>query len=117
MTGITRGLSQFVADISYDGLPGAVRERVKLLVLDLVGIALRARHDADSTPAMMAAVQELGPAERSGGGPRGPAGPCAGGGGAGEGGGAPPPPPPQCPHRTHRSPTPRGLWRSCRAGR
>jgi 2-methylcitrate dehydratase PrpD len=67
MIGITRELSQFVADITYDGLPEAVRERAKLLVLDLVGIAVRARHDADSTPAMMAAVQELGLANGSAG--------------------------------------------------
>ena len=67
MIGITRGLSRFVADITYDGLPEAVRERAKLLVLDLVGIAVRARHDADSTPAMMAAVRELGLSDGSAG--------------------------------------------------
>lgn len=60
MTSITGELSRFVADIAYDELPEAVRERAKLLVLDLVGIAVRARHDADSTPAMMAAVRDLG---------------------------------------------------------
>ncbi len=60
MTRITRELSAYVAGLSYDELPEAVRERAKLLLLDLVGIALRARYDADSTPAMLAAVEGLG---------------------------------------------------------
>jgi len=67
MTGITRELSQFVADITYDGLPDAVRERAKSLLLDIVGIALCARHDADSTPAMLAAVTDLGLADGTAG--------------------------------------------------
>ncbi len=60
MTAITRELADFVAGISYDALPEEVRERVKWLVTDLVGIALRARHEAESTPALLAAVERLG---------------------------------------------------------
>jgi len=60
MTAVTRELADFVAGISYDALPGEVRERVKWLVTDLVGIALRARYDAESTPALLAAVERLG---------------------------------------------------------
>ncbi|MFQ5953763.1 MAG: MmgE/PrpD family protein [Kiloniellales bacterium] len=60
MTQITRELSAYVAGLSYDDLPDAVRERAKVLLLDMVGIALRARYDADSTPAMMAAAESLG---------------------------------------------------------
>src|SRR5687767_2285892 len=60
MTATTRELAQFVAGISYDTLPAEVRERVKALTLDLVGIMLRARHDAESTPAMIAAAGRLG---------------------------------------------------------
>jgi len=60
MSAITRELAEFTAGVSYAKLPGAVRERVKALVLDLVGIALRARHEAESTPAMVAAARELG---------------------------------------------------------
>ena len=60
MTAITREVAKFVAGTSYDTLPAEVRERAKALVLDLVGIALRARHDAESTQAMVAAVSRLG---------------------------------------------------------
>ena len=57
---VTRQLSEFVADISYDGLPATVAERTKALVMDMVGIALRARHEAESTPSLLAAVERLG---------------------------------------------------------
>jgi 2-methylcitrate dehydratase PrpD len=60
MTTITRELAEFVASLSYDTLPLEVRERVKALVLDLVGIMLRARNDAESTPAMVSAAGHLG---------------------------------------------------------
>jgi 2-methylcitrate dehydratase PrpD len=60
MTAITREVAHFVAGTSYDTLPAEVRERAKALALDLVGIALRARHDAESTQAMVATVSRLG---------------------------------------------------------
>ncbi len=60
MTAITRNLAEFVAGISYDTLPVEVRERVKALVLDLVGIMVRARNEAESTPAMISAASWLG---------------------------------------------------------
>ena len=60
MTRITHRLSEFVAGLSYDGLPGEVPERTKLLVLDLVGIAVRARYEAESTPSLFRAVERLG---------------------------------------------------------
>jgi len=60
MSAITRELADFTAGISYAGLPIEVRERVKALALDLVGIAVRARHEAESTPAMVAAAGDLG---------------------------------------------------------
>ncbi|HKA39081.1 MAG TPA: MmgE/PrpD family protein [Burkholderiales bacterium] len=56
----TRELTRFVANLSYDALPEEVRERVKALLLDLTGIMVRARNDAESTPAMMAAASRLG---------------------------------------------------------
>ena len=52
MTGITRQLSDFVSGLSYDALPEDVRERTKWLVTDMIGIAVRARHEAESTPAL-----------------------------------------------------------------
>ena len=57
---ITTQLSYFVAACALDTLPPAVVERTRLLVLDLVGNAVRARHDAESTPALVAAVAALG---------------------------------------------------------
>ena len=60
MTAVTRELARFAAGISYDALPAEVRERVKAFTLDLVGIMLRARNDAESTPAMVSAVGHLG---------------------------------------------------------
>ncbi len=60
MTAITRELADFVARISCDALPAEVRSRATWLVTDMVGIALRARHEAESTPALLAAVERLG---------------------------------------------------------
>ena len=57
---VTRQLAEFAGATSYDTLPGEVRERAKALVLDLVGISVRARHDAESTPPMVAAATRLG---------------------------------------------------------
>jgi len=60
MSSTTRDLADFVAGLTHDAVPGEVRERAKALVLDLVGISIRARHDAESTPAMVAAAGHLG---------------------------------------------------------
>lgn len=60
MTAITSQLAEFIAAMSYESLPAAVRERTKALVLDVTGIMLRARYDAQSTPAMLAAAARLG---------------------------------------------------------
>ena len=60
MTAATRKLAEFVAGLSYDALPIEVRERVKALTLDLVGVALRARNEAESTPPMVSAAGRLG---------------------------------------------------------
>lgn len=60
MIAITREIARFVSETSHDALPVEVRERAKCLTLDLVGIALRARHDAESTPPMLAAVSRIG---------------------------------------------------------
>ena len=60
MTDITRELAEFSADLNYDALPTEVVERTKLLILDVAGIIVRARHDAESTPSLMAAVERLG---------------------------------------------------------
>lgn len=60
MIAVTHELGEFAAAVSYDGLPVDVRERIKALALDLVGIALRARNEAESTGPMIAAAARLG---------------------------------------------------------
>jgi 2-methylcitrate dehydratase PrpD len=57
---ITRELSEFSAAISLDRLPAEVVDRARFLVLDLVGNMVRARVDAESTPALFAAARALG---------------------------------------------------------
>ena len=59
----TAKIAAFVAGLSFESLPKDVADRVKLLVLDLAGIAIRARHDAESTPALLAASRALGYAD------------------------------------------------------
>ncbi len=58
--GITAELAGFAADIRLERLPPDVVKRARFLVLDLVGNIVRARHDAESTPSMLAAVRALG---------------------------------------------------------
>jgi 2-methylcitrate dehydratase PrpD len=60
MTDITAKLAKFVADLDFEALPEAVVERTKLLILDTTGIIVRARHDAESTPSLISAVERLG---------------------------------------------------------
>jgi 2-methylcitrate dehydratase PrpD len=60
---ITTELSAFAAGLRAEALPPEVSARARLLVLDLIGNAVRARHDAESTPALLAAVRALGLAQ------------------------------------------------------
>ena len=57
---ITARLARFVAELEYDELPEEVTERAKRLLLDLSGIIIRARNDAESTSSLIAAVEKLG---------------------------------------------------------
>jgi 2-methylcitrate dehydratase PrpD len=60
MVGVTARVAEFAANIGFEDLPDSVVERVKLLVLDTTGIMVRARHDAESTPSLISAVERLG---------------------------------------------------------
>jgi 2-methylcitrate dehydratase PrpD len=60
MPEITRQLAEYAAKISLADLPPLVIERAKALLADLVGIAIRARFDAESTPALLAGAKHLG---------------------------------------------------------
>jgi 2-methylcitrate dehydratase PrpD len=64
---ITAQLSAFAAGITLDRLPPQVPARARLLVLDLVGNIVRARHDAESTDSFLKAVRALGLANGSAG--------------------------------------------------
>jgi 2-methylcitrate dehydratase PrpD len=57
MLEVTQQLAKFVADLRYEDIPAEVIDRAKLLIYDLVGIGVRARHEADSTLAMMRATE------------------------------------------------------------
>lgn len=57
--GATSKLGRFVADLSYDNLPVAVRERARLAVLDWAGAGL-AGIDSDSARQAGALMEELG---------------------------------------------------------
>ncbi len=63
MANITETLAGFASELSYEGIPAEVRSRAKQLIFDVVGVALRSRHDAESTPSLIAAVEKLGPAD------------------------------------------------------
>jgi 2-methylcitrate dehydratase PrpD len=58
--GVTRELAFFCAEIGLDRLPAEVSERARFLILDLVGNIVRARHDAESTGAFLAATRAMG---------------------------------------------------------
>ncbi len=58
--GITTDLAGFVAGLRHADLPPDVARRAHLLLLDLLGNAVRARHDADSTPPLLEAARALG---------------------------------------------------------
>ncbi len=60
MTAITRRLAEFAAGVSFEQMPPEVMERTAVLVMDNVGIALRARHDSESTPALVKGAMRLG---------------------------------------------------------
>jgi 2-methylcitrate dehydratase PrpD len=57
---ITSELSAFTASLTLNRLPASVVERTKLLILDMAGNAIRARHDAESTPPLLRAVRAMG---------------------------------------------------------
>lgn len=60
MEKISGKLAKFVSGIEYDQIPHEVCERAKLLILDMIGVAIRSRHDAESTVSLLRAVRNLG---------------------------------------------------------
>lgn len=56
----TKQLAEFAANLSFENIPADVVDRIKFLVMDTVGISIRAMQDAESTPALLAASQAMG---------------------------------------------------------
>ena len=56
----TRTLAEFVSGLTFDAIPSGVAARAKALGLDLLGSAVRARREADSTPVIIDALGILG---------------------------------------------------------
>lgn len=59
MEKMTEKFAEFCEDIKFDNLPLDVVKRTKLLILDTVGIIIRARHDAESTPSLVSSIEKL----------------------------------------------------------
>ena len=59
MTNVTEKMAEFCEKIKFEILPEEVVKRAKLLILDTVGIIIRARHDAESTKSLISAVNKL----------------------------------------------------------
>src|ERR1700727_1551220 len=55
----TATLAAYVADLRFDDIPPEVRERAKVLTLDFLGSAIRARRDAESTPSLLKMLEAL----------------------------------------------------------
>jgi 2-methylcitrate dehydratase PrpD len=60
MQAVTERLARHVVETDHDGLPGEVLQRTAALILDAVGILIRARHDAESTACLLQTAVDLG---------------------------------------------------------
>lgn len=60
MTPITATLAAFAADLNPRNLPPEVIARARSLTIDLIGSGIRAGHEADSTPSILAMLKRLG---------------------------------------------------------
>ena len=60
MPQLTRKLAAFVADLDDQKIPQQVRDRIKLIILDHIGIGVRARQQAALAPALHDALEDLG---------------------------------------------------------
>src|SRR3979409_2650491 len=55
----TATLAAYVADLKFADIPREVLERAKVLTLDFLGSAIRARRDAESTPSLLKMLEAL----------------------------------------------------------
>ncbi|MDR3468049.1 MAG: MmgE/PrpD family protein [Xanthobacteraceae bacterium] len=56
----TARLAAYVEQLKFDDIPADVVARAKMLTLDFLGSAVRARREADSTPSLLAMLKTLG---------------------------------------------------------
>jgi 2-methylcitrate dehydratase PrpD len=56
----TARLAAYVEQLRFDDIPADVVARAKMLTLDFLGSAVRARREADSTPSLLAMLKTLG---------------------------------------------------------
>src|ERR1700709_1825505 len=59
MANETATLAGYVANLKFDDIPQEVLERAKVLTLDFLGSAIRARRDAESTPSLLKMLEAL----------------------------------------------------------
>ena len=59
MKNMTEKFAEFCEQLKYEDLSPEVIKRTKLLILDTVGIIIRARHDAESTSSLVSAIDKL----------------------------------------------------------
>src|SRR5260370_23486100 len=52
-------LAAYVADLKFADIPPEVLARAKVLTLDFLGSAIRARRDAESTPSLLKMLEAL----------------------------------------------------------
>src|SRR3982074_3432661 len=55
----TATLAAYVANLKFEDIPHPVLERAKVLTLDFLGSAVRARRDAESTPSLLKMLEAL----------------------------------------------------------
>ncbi len=59
MENMTEKFAEFCEQLKYEDLSPEVIKRTKLLILDTVGIIIRARHDGESTSSLVSAIDKL----------------------------------------------------------
>ncbi len=59
MANETATLAAYVANLKFADIPPEVLERAKVLTLDFLGSAIRARRDAESTPSLLKMLEAL----------------------------------------------------------
>ncbi|MFX4478045.1 MmgE/PrpD family protein, partial [Acinetobacter baumannii] len=59
MANETATLAAYVADLKFADIPPQVLARAKVLTLDFLGSAIRARSEAESTPSLLGMLEAL----------------------------------------------------------